>query len=227
MNKVRLGRKEAVVKPSRTYRSELRASQARQTRRKVLASAADLFVEQGYPSTTVAAVARHAGVAADTVYSTFGSKLGLLKELLDVTIGGDDQDVALLERAGPQQVKNEPDQRRQLALFAAGITDQLERVRPLDDVLRTAAAVDAAAAELRADLQLRQRRTAMRDVVRWIAARGPLREGVSVEDAAAIVWTLTSPEVHQMLRETWRWSRKRYERWLARTLTESLLAPTA
>jgi AcrR family transcriptional regulator len=188
-----------------------------------VASARELFLEQGYPATTIASVARRAGVSADTIYNAFGSKGALLKEVLDVVIGGDDEHVALLDRAGPQAMRAEPDQRRQLAMFAAGMTEQLERVRPMDDILRSAAAVDATAADLRADLQLRQRGEAMRAVVAWIAAHGPLRDGLSHEDAAAMAWTLTSPEVHLMLRDTWGWPRHRYEQWLRETLTASLL----
>jgi AcrR family transcriptional regulator len=184
-----------------------------------------LFLEQGYAATTIAAVARRAGVSADTVYGTIGSKGALLKEVLDVVIGGDDAQSALLDRAGPQAMREEPDQRRQLAMFAAGITGQLERIRPMDDILRSAAAVDPVAADLRADLQLRQRRQAMRVIVAWIADRGPLHDGLSQEDAAAVVWTLTSPEVHYMLRDTWDWPAERYEQWLRETLTASLLPP--
>lgn len=188
-----------------------------------MTAARELFLERGYPSTTVAAVALRAQVSADTVYTTFGSKGALLKEVLDVVIAGDDEDVALLDRADPQAMRAEPDQRIQLAMFAAGVTAQLERVRPLDDILRSAAAVDALAAELRADIQLDQRRTAMRTVVSWIAAHGPLRDNLSVEEAAAVVWTLTSPEVHLMLRDIWGWSPQRYEEWLRETLTHGLL----
>jgi AcrR family transcriptional regulator len=213
------------VKPQRAYRSPLRAAQARETRSRVVASARELFLEQGYPQTTIAAVAARAGVSPDTIYSTIGSKIALLREVLDVVIGGDDEDVALLDRSGPQAMRAEPDQRRQLTMFATGITEQLERVRPIDDVLRSAAAVDPAAAELRADLQLRQRKSAMQAVVSWVSAHGPLRSGLSSDDAAAIVWTLTSPEVHLLLRDSSGWSRKRYEDWLATTLVESLLPP--
>ena len=157
------------------------------------------------------------------MYGAFGTKADLLKALLDVVIGGDDDDVALLDRANPQLVRLATDQYRQIALFADGITAQLERVRPLDDILRSAAAVDPAAADLRADLQLRQRRDAMRTVVSWIAANGPLREGTTQEDAAAIVWTLTSAEVHQMMRDVWGWPQERFIDWLRETLTTSLL----
>jgi hypothetical protein len=40
-----------------------------------------------------------------------------------------------------------------------------------------------------------------------------------------VVWTLTSPEVHQMLRDTWDWPPERYEQWLRETLTATLLPP--
>jgi len=190
-----------------------------------VASARELFLERGYPATTIAAVAHQAGVSPDTIYAGFGSKAALLKEVLDVVIGGDDEDVALLDRAGPQAVRDEPDQQRQLAMFAEGMTEQLERVRPMDDILRSAAPVDREAADLRADLQLRQRRAAMRTVVTWIAAHGRLHGGLSQEDATAIVWTLTSPEVHLMLRDMWGWPRERYQEWLRDTLTATLLDP--
>jgi AcrR family transcriptional regulator len=220
---VSLGPKEAAVKSTRAYTSPLRAAQAQETRRRVVAAARELFLAQGYPATTIAAVAGRAGVAPDTVYSAFGTKVALLKEVLDVAVAGDDADVAVLDRRDPQAMRAEPDQRKQLAMFAAGMTGQLERIRPMDDVLRSAAAVDAAAADLRADLQLRQRRAAISTVISWVSAHGPLRDGLPDDEATAITWTLTSPEVHQMLRDTWGWPRERYEEWLRQTLTRSLL----
>ena len=63
----------------------------------------------------------------------------------------------------------------------------------------------------------------MRTVVGWVAARGPLRDSLTQEDAAAIVWTLTSPEVHALLQSPWGWSRDRYSRWLTDALISALL----
>jgi AcrR family transcriptional regulator len=191
----------------------------------VLEAALELFLERGYVATTVAAVAGRAGVAGDTVFHVFGSKRGLLTQVLDATIGGDDEPVAVLERAGPQAVRDEPDQRRQVALLARGMTAQLERVRPLDDVLRSAAAADPELAALRADVQLRQRRQAMSAVVGWIAARGALRQGATTGGAADEVWTLTSPEVHRLLRVDCGWTVEQYAEWLRRSLEGALLPP--
>jgi AcrR family transcriptional regulator len=207
----------------RAYSSALRTEQALQTRTRVITAAQQLFLERGYPKSTITAIAERSGVAADTVYHLFGSKSALLKEVLDVAIGGDDADQTVLDREEPQAMRAEPDQRKQVAMFAAGMSQQLERVRPMDDILRTAAAADADAAELRADLQLRQRRSAMTTVVEWIAEHGPLRDGTTVERGAAIAWTLTSSEVHQMLRDIWGWSAEDYRDWLRDSLTSALI----
>lgn len=208
---------------TRVYRSPARAAAAQMTRSRIVAAARELFVRDGYPATTIAEVARRAEVAPDTVYAVFGGKLALLKSVMDTVVGGDEQDVALLDRPGPQAMRSEPTQRRQVAMLAAGLAEQLERISPLDAVLRGAATVDAGAAELRADLQLRQRREAMLTCVSWIAARGPLRAGLTEADAGAMVWTLASPEVYAMYTDVWGWSRDRYQAWLLETLLALLL----
>jgi AcrR family transcriptional regulator len=201
----------------------VREERARQTRRRLTDAATEHFLEAGYARTSLAAIAGTAGVSVDTVYKTFGSKIGLLKEVLDVTIGGDDVPVPLLERAGPQALREETDQRAQVRMLAAGVTNQLERIRPLDDILRSAAAVDREAAALREDTQVRQRRAAMRTIVGWIAAHGPLRDGLTVSRAAQVVWTLTSPEVHLLMRDTGGWSEPSYRAWLERAIADGIL----
>jgi hypothetical protein len=40
---------------------------------------------------------------------------------------------------------------------------------------------------------------------------------------AAIVWTLTSPEAHRLLRVDRAWTAERYAEWLGETLTLTLL----
>src|SRR5262245_66485222 len=74
-----------VKAPRRPYRSRLRADQAQQTRRRVLESALQLFVDRGYAGTTVAAVADRAGVSPETIYLSLGGKRGLLEGVMDIT----------------------------------------------------------------------------------------------------------------------------------------------
>lgn len=207
----------------RAYHSPLRAEQSRQTRRRILTAARRLFLERGYPATSVEAIATAASVSADTVYAVFGSKRNLLKQLMDTVVGGDDADVKVVDRPEPQSVRREHDQRAQLATFATGIARRIEATRPLDDILRSAAEVDVEVSALRDDIQLRQRRSAMTTVAEWLASNGPLRNGIGVSDAAGMIWTLTSPEVHRLLRDGCGWSQERFARWLEDTLVRTLL----
>jgi AcrR family transcriptional regulator len=210
------------VKAKRTYDSSLRKQQASQTRMRILDASQRLFAERGYAASTVEAIAAGAGVAVDTVYAAFGSKRGVLQALLNVRVGGDEAEIDLLARAGPQAVQREPDQRAQLAAFAADVSSILERARPVDDIIRGAAAVDAEIATLRSEAQAYRYRN-IRQLVSWLAAKGPLRGGLSEDDAAAIAWTMSSPEVHGLLRVARGWSAERYAAWLAQSLARILL----
>ena len=79
----------------RQYRSDLRTSQARETRRAIVAAASRLFVERGYGATTIDAVADAAGVSRKTVFTAVGGKVDLLKVALDWAVAGDDRPVAV------------------------------------------------------------------------------------------------------------------------------------
>ena len=208
---------------TRRYDSPVRREQARQTRAAVVRAAHRRFLADGYASTTLAAVARDAGVSVDTVYAVFGSKRGLLAAVMDVNVGGDDQPLAVLDRELPQRMRAESDQRRQISLFATGMAGELERIRPLDDVLRSAAAADPDVAAARHEQNDVQRHAAMATVVGWVRDRGQLRRGLDDAAAADVVWTLTSPEVHHMLLTTRGWTRSQYETWLRETLERALL----
>jgi AcrR family transcriptional regulator len=210
------------VKAKRQYSSTLRREQASQTRARILDAAQVLFSTRGYGATTVEAIASEAAVATDTVYATFRNKAGVLHRLLDVRVGGDDSPVQLIDREGPQNARAEPTQQGQIDLFAPDVAQILERMRPVDEIMRGAAAIDPEIAELRARMQ-RFRYDNLRLFVAWLAAKGPLRGGISEEEAAAIVWTLASPEVHGLLRDARGWSQERYVDWLADSLTRILL----
>ena len=210
----------------RSYNSARRQAQARETRRQILEAARRLFATRGYVGTTMEALAAEAGVAVETVYATFGSKRAVLARLVDISVGGDERPIPILERSEPQRMRAEPDQRRQLRLFAAGIREIMERVGPLFGVMRGAAATEPEIAELLRGL-LVARRQAMGMVVQWLEHNGPLRAGLSADEAADTLWTLSSAEVHQLLTEDRGWAGERYERWLGDTLIALLLPPSA
>ena len=206
----------------RRYDSALRQEQARQTRARILDAAQKLFSERGYANTSMEAVASGAGVATDTVYASFRTKAGLLHKLLDIRVVGDEEPVGVIEREGAQAVRREPNQQRQVEAFAADVTTILERARPVDDIVRGAAAVDPEIAMFRTRMQ-EGRLENMRQLASWLAANGPLRGDIGVEEAATIAWTVASPEVHRLLRAERGWTVDRYTDWLAMTLTRTLL----
>ena len=210
------------VKTQRRYVSGVREEQARRTRVRILDAAHRLFSEMGYAATTIERIASEAGVATDTVYAVFRSKRAVLSGLMERQGGGDDQPITMLDRPEPQSVRREPNQRRQLARFVAGVIEAIERSRPIDDIMRSAAAIDPEISRLRGKIQEERFRN-MTTLVRWLRANGPLRGERSVEGAAAIVWTLTSPEVHRLLRAERGWSSERFRDWLGDTLARTLL----
>ena len=94
------------VKPRRRYDARQRRAQARATRRAVLATAGQLFADRGYQRTSMKDIAAGAGVSVETVYGYFGAKAGLLKELLDVTVAGDDAPANSNPAANPRVAVN-------------------------------------------------------------------------------------------------------------------------
>src|SRR5690349_3594795 len=94
---------------TRTYRSELRAQQAKQTRRRIVEASARLFATTGYQATTLAAIAREAGVSTETV-KTAGSKAELLLAGFEVVFSGTEAADSLTETEVGQGVMNLPDE---------------------------------------------------------------------------------------------------------------------
>jgi hypothetical protein len=94
------------------------------------------------------------------------------------------------------------------------------RVRPVYEILRTASAVESEMAAIHAEMDSYRLRN-MRQVVGWIAARGPLR--VDVERAGEIVWAVVSPDIARMLCDIRGWSQEQYAEWLEDTLVRLLL----
>src|SRR5437762_3796936 len=96
------------VKPKRRYESPRRREQAAATRREILEAAQKLFERDGYAATTMAAIAKEAGVSLKTVYLAFETKSGVLKALWHLLLRGDQEDAPVGRRAWYQEVLEEP-----------------------------------------------------------------------------------------------------------------------
>src|SRR4051794_16447790 len=128
----------AAVKGTRKYASAVRDEQAARTRSRILDAAAELFLARGYARTTMKDVADAAGVARDTVHAVFGGKPRLLTALIDARLVPDASVGNITQRPDAQAIKNEPDQRKQIELFAEFISGISTGLRPVFEVLRTA-----------------------------------------------------------------------------------------
>ncbi len=209
----------------RRYDNSRRAAQARMTKATVVNAARKLFVEQGYASTTIEAIAAAAATPVATVYRLFGSKIGILTAVLEVAFVGDDRPIALHDRPDVAAAAAQAAPHELLAAFAHVARDVLGRSGKLHQVLRAAADADPEAAALAADIN-RQRLDGQSRVARLLDERKALAEGMSRRAAADVIYTLMSPDVHRLLTEERRWSADRYEKWLAEALSALLLRPT-
>ena len=190
----------------------------------VVQAARTLFLEGGYPGTTIEAISELSDVPPATVYRLFSSKLGILKALLDISVAGDDDIVPLEERPFVRALLADPDPRNQLSGFA-GITSGIQsRTEPIYRILVSAAGSDPDAAALLAD-RTRHRQQNQSGIARSLARAGALRPGLREREAADIIHALMSPEVYRLLVGDRGWSREQYEQWLTGILIDQLLPP--
>jgi TetR/AcrR family transcriptional regulator, regulator of autoinduction and epiphytic fitness len=207
--------------PRRRYDSPARRDRARRTRRAILDAARELFVAQGYAATSVRAVAAAAGVSVPTVEQAFGTKRALLKHVVDVTRAGDDEPVAMLDRAPAVAATAAGTPAEFLDLVAAEIAVVSARVSAVQAVLAAAAAGDPEIAGLAAEIDA-QRRVVAAHLVDTLARHGPLR--LARDRAVDAVWALLDPVVHRRLTADCGWSADEFAGWLADALGRLLLS---
>jgi AcrR family transcriptional regulator len=191
------------------YHSPLRARQAADTRRAVLAAATRLFSESGWTGTTLAAIAAEAGTAVETIYSGFASKRGVLLAAIDVAIAGDD---------APRPIESRPEfaelgtgsRTERLEAATRIITAALLRAVPLMRPLQEAAASDAAAKE-RLERYETVRRTTIAAGLELVLGQAPSDRAIDA------MWVLASPEVFVKLTRERGWSVDSYRSWLVET----------
>jgi AcrR family transcriptional regulator len=209
----------------RSYDSNSRREAALATRQSILAAARRVFLERGYASATMAAIAQAAGVALDTIYATVGKKPSLFRLLVETAISGIDSEVPAEARDYVRAIRAEQDAAQKLRLYATALRFIQPRLAPLIRLLQGAAPLDP---ELDAVWQSISRRRAknMRLLAENLTATGRLRHGLSVVRAADIIWSMNSPEFYILLVEQRGWSLKEYERWLADSWVQLLLEPS-
>lgn len=209
-------------RPKRKYHSTRRQEQARETRRRILEAAQKLFTQYGYAGATIEAIAQEAGVSPLTIFAIFGNKVTLLTEIVDASVGGDEQPLPLLQRPGPRAVLQEPDPVRKIKLFAQDITDILERVYHLFEIMRMAAKTEPDIAYL-LHSRLEARFQNLSVFVSSLSQPGNLRVGLDERTATETVWAIAGPDMYRLLTVDRGWSKEQYSHWLGDSLIRLLL----
>jgi len=207
----------------RRYDSSRRRAQAGQNRAAVLESARARFFAQGYTGTTVGQIAGDAGVSVETIYKAFGNKPGLLKAVFDVAVAGDDEPIALADRAFIARIEAEPQARTKIEMFVAHLCESMPRAAPVQLLARDAGAADADAASVYAQTRAEMLH-GMTLFGRDLHQTGQLR--VSANEARDVLWTYFSAELYELLVLERGWTTKRYGRFLAEAVIAALVEPS-
>ena len=206
----------------RSYDSPRRREQATATREAVLDSARELFERDGYSATSIAAIAAAARVTPRTVYLGFETKAGLLRAVWNRALRGGREDVPIAEQRWFREVLEEPDPQRALRLNARNSRRFKERSTTLLQVVRDAAPLEPAIAELWNRIQLEYHENQLA-IVRSLGPHA-LRRGLGERRAADILWSLNHPNTWIQLNVLRGWTPTQYERWVADTSCQQLLA---
>ncbi|MGP3911055.1 TetR family transcriptional regulator [Nonomuraea sp. 10N515B] len=158
-------------------------------------------MRDGYGTTNLQDIANKAGVAVQTIYFVFGNKRSPLKELVDVTIAGDDEPVATMDRPW---------------FHAAMAADHEGAEHGRGDGPRGGGALV---------VRHRSRYTVQRAAADALMAKPGAWAGVSAEFAADVLYTLLSPEVYLQFVEERGWRPEQWEEWVHGTLAAQLLQP--
>lgn len=204
----------------RRYDATRRRAQAQENRQLVLHAAHELFVTQGYGATSITQIAAAAGVAPETVYAGFRTKLTVLRRAWDIAVGGDDRDVDLLERPEMRAVFAEPDLPTRLVRLAHVNTAVMRRTAHLRRAIAGAAGGDPAAAEFLAEID-RVRFSALREHALAAEATGQL--AVPADTCRDVLFATTDGGLWLNLVDFCGWPDDQYATWLADLWRAALL----
>lgn len=204
------------VKGTRKYVSAKRDEQARRTRQDIIEAAHRLFVERGYPATTIELIAEEAEVAVQTIYSSVGNKRALLWAVLEVRAAGDDAPLSLFERLR-DDLEGVADPRDRLGAAVRFGREVMGRTTDVRRIMTSAAGTDPEIAAALAEVEGRRHRDAAA-IVRLITGDHGFGSDMDARTAADLWFAFTSYEVHELLVGTRRWSPARYDAWIARSL---------
>ena len=172
---------------TRRYQQRLRAESAEETKRRILDAVAQRLRDAPTEPVSLDQVAQLAKVARSTIYLVFGSRAGLFDAFTD----------DLWARTGLPaltQAVAHPDAREHLRGGIAAASRMYAADRDIYRVLFSMARLDPDSVGGAVDKMERERTGGMAHVARRLDEAGALRDDVTVDQAADILWMLCSFE---------------------------------
>ena len=205
----------------RNYDASGRQERARARQRAVVLAAKELFERDGFRATTITAVAKSAGVSAESIYKGFGTKAVLAKAVFDFVIAGDDEPVPVAQRSEAQEIQAEPDVRRKLARYVEGMAQRQQRSAKVQLLIRDGRHTDDTLEAVWQKL-LDERLYGMGLLAAHLVESGQLRPDLDTDEVRDTLWTYIAVELYELLVLTRSWPLDRYTTWLTNALTSTL-----
>jgi AcrR family transcriptional regulator len=215
-----MSRKARAVKQKRSYDASLRRADAERSHDRIIETARRRFIDDGYGPTTIAAIAEDAGVSVDTIYKSFGGKPGLIRAMAARALLGS-RPVPAEQRSDEMQTR-ERDPRKLISRWGVFVTEVAPLAAPIMLLVRDAAGSHPELKPLLAEVHADRLRR-MTDNARRLAAAGHLRPGITVADAANVLWTYSSSELYELLVLRRGMPIKAYGRFVADAMIAALL----
>ncbi len=202
----------------RRYDGSGRRAQAEQTRRALLGAARDLLLADGYAATTIGQVAQRCGVSIESVYKRFPGKPALVRAVVVEALQGLGP-VAAETRSDALPADDPYELVRSWGLLTAEVAP---RVAPVLLLVKAAASHDRDLVILAGELD-ESRRARMTQNARRLSDSRMLRPGLSLTQAADVLWTYSSPELYDLLVLRSGWTVEEYGEFVADGLRAQLL----
>lgn len=203
-------RRVADVKPP------TRKARAAATKLRIVKSARQLFLEQGYATTTMPAVAAAADVAVQTVYFTFRTKGDLLQAVYEwVVLGPDGMPPHLMPWWPSADDGHEIEE--SIRRFVDGTVELLDRAAPL---VWTVLGDETARQGYEHNEGLR--RLGYAQLLSTLADKHPLRDGLNPTRARDLLLVLTGPQLFVQYTRDLGWSQTEVADWTTNAVLEQV-----
>jgi len=198
-----------------------RRQRAQATRLRITKAAGALFCERGYTGTTMADIADAAGVAVQTVYFVFHTKVDVLSSTYDLAVLGEGDPAPPQVQDWYRRAVAETSVAAAVRAVVEGAGEIVRRVAPLDLAVRTAAASDPDATRFLARNE-QMRVDGYREMIDFLRRKSPLRAGLTAERATDVLLLLVSPPAYRALVADRGWSHAEWVAWTSEALTEQV-----